>query len=84
MKLAFKDFKPEIKEKGFFSNTYEPFKNSLQRANDWISAESGAAFAAEGQGLRIRCPLRKSKSMNDVLPNHAAVFNFRSNKFFAH
>lgn len=40
MKLAFKDFKPENKEMGFFSNTYEAFKNSLQRANDWTGAEN--------------------------------------------
>ena len=47
MKLAFKDFKPEIKEKGFFSNSYEPFKDSLQRANDWISAENPEVLNVE-------------------------------------
>lgn len=47
MKLAFKDFKPEIKQKGFFSNTYESFQNSLQRANDWISAEQPEVLNVE-------------------------------------
>ena len=40
MKLAFKDFKPEITEKGFFKRTtYESLNAALQRANDWIGAE---------------------------------------------
>ena len=42
MKLAFKDFKPEIKEKGGFfkRTTYESLNAALQRANDWIGAEN--------------------------------------------
>jgi hypothetical protein len=47
MKLAFKDFKPEIKEKGFFKTTYESLNAALQRANDWIGTENPEVLNVE-------------------------------------
>ena len=39
MALSFKDFLPEIKKKGVFKDSYESFRESPRRANDWIEAE---------------------------------------------
>lgn len=47
MKLAFKDFTPEIKEKGFFKTSYESFQDALKRANDWIGAENPEVLHVE-------------------------------------
>jgi hypothetical protein len=39
MAIECRDFLPVVKEPGFFIDTYESFRESLKRANEWIAAE---------------------------------------------
>jgi len=36
--IKFKDFAPQVKKQGFFTNEYETFAEALSAANVWIAA----------------------------------------------
>jgi hypothetical protein len=39
MRIAFKDFFPEVKSRGFLSNDYATVTETVERANEWIATE---------------------------------------------
>ncbi|HEX8250474.1 MAG TPA: hypothetical protein VF599_20030 [Pyrinomonadaceae bacterium] len=40
MRIRYKDFLPEIKEEGFFSNEYATLDETLYKVNEWIAGET--------------------------------------------